>query len=192
MKMTILCVSLAISAVAAYGQSVVGKAKGNTCARTGNKSFSARLKHYPFNLSSRVLLVSYVGLEPVSPGDSGYVNKGLPRENDSVCYSKLKEVKALTLPQVDRLTDILYNYGFPVSSHVITQMMCFMPHNAIIFIDKDGKTFAYIDICFLCEVAKMSSERISIGEVCSGKFELIRAFFEHVGIDYGVHSTFLP
>ena len=158
----------------------------NECARTGNKSLPLRLKNYPFNLAAKVLLVSYVGLEPVRPGDTVYVNKGLPRIGDSICYLKLKEIKALSQPQVDRLTDILYNYGFPGSSHLITQAGCFMPHNAILFADKEGKAFAYIDICFLCEVAKMSSKKISLGDLCGGKFELMRAFFELVGIEYGV------
>jgi hypothetical protein len=192
MKMTILCVSLALSAVSAYGQNAVDKAENNTCARNSNKAFSIRLKNYPFSLAARVLVVSYVGLEPVRPGDSAFVDKGLPRQNDSVCYSKLKEIKALSLPQVDRLTDIFYNYGFPGSSHQISQGMCFMPHNAILFIGKDGKTFAYIDICFLCEKADMSSKKISLGDMCSGKFKLIRTFFEQVGIEYGVTESVFP
>jgi len=185
MKRIILSILLTAFVLAAAAQVSAGKTR-NDCARTSNKSFSVRLKNYPFNLAAKVLAVSFVGLEPVRPGDTGYVNKGDPRENDSICYSKLKEIKALSLPQVDRITDILYNYGFPGPSHQVTQAMCFMPHNAILFIDKDGKTFAYIDICFLCEKAEMSSKRISLGDMCNGKFELIRIFFEQAGIEYGV------
>jgi hypothetical protein len=192
MKTMILLVSLAISAVDATAQNTVSKTSNDSCGRSSNKSFSARLKNYPFNLAARVLLVSYVGLEPVKPGDSAYVNKGLPRENDSVCYSKLKEIKTLTLPQVDQLTDILFNYGFIGHYHSVTTAMCFMPHNAILFVDKGGKTFAYIDICFLCNRIEKSSTRISLGDMCEGKFDLIRAFFRKTGVEYAVTKDVYP
>jgi hypothetical protein len=192
MKTMILLVSLAISAVGATAQNTVRKTSNDACARTSNKSFSARVKNYPFNLAARVLLVSYVGLEPVKTGDTAYVNKGLPRENDSICYSKLKEIKTLTLPQVDQLTDILYNYGYAERRqagrvYIGTINMCYDPHNAILFISAEGKPLGYIELCFLCSRHE-ESDGIKLGEMCDQKMNMIKEFFRKAGVDYGVAS----
>ena len=192
MKMTVLTISFAIAALAATSQNTVRKTSNDACARTSNKSFSARLKNYPFNLAARVLLVSYVGLEPVKPGDSAYVNKGLPRENDSICYSKLKEIKTLTLPQVDRLTDILYNYGYAERRqagrvYIGTINLCYDPHNAILFISPEGKPLGYIELCFFCSRHE-ESDGIKLGVMCDQKMNMIKGFFSKAGVTYGVAS----
>ncbi len=87
---------------------------------------------------------------------------------------------------MDSLTDILYNYGFGGPIRIQTESMCYDPHNAISFVDKQGKVFAYIEICFLCGKTRGSSEKISLGEMCDQKIDMLRRFFKTVGIEYGV------
>jgi hypothetical protein len=43
----------------------------------------------------------------------------------------------LTLAQIDRLTDILYNYGFGGPVYIMSGDMCYNPRNAILLIDKE-------------------------------------------------------
>jgi hypothetical protein len=197
MKTTALSILLVICGVAAFAQGpprLLSKReaevedRNHICVRHTFKSFSARLKLYPFNQASQIQLVSFTGLERMSGDDSGYVNKGLPMMGDSICYSRLGEVKALSFLQVDTLTDILYNYGYGGSVRFGSMDMCYDPHNAILFIDKRGKVFAYVEICFMCERTRESSKQISLGEMCDQKIKMIKRFFKTAGIEYGVKT----
>ena len=90
----------------------------------------------------------------------------LPGLNDTVCYSRLTEVKNLSFAQVNKLTDILYNYGFSRSVYIGGISLCCNPRNAILFLDTAGDVFEYIEICFECSKTKESSDTISLGEMC--------------------------
>lgn len=160
--------------------------RNHNCVRHTFKSFSSRLKNYPFNLATQIQLVAFTGLMPVRSGDSVYVNKGLPRVGDSICYSRLAETRILTFSEIDSLTDILYNYGYGGRVRYGSIDMCYDPHNAILFIDKNGKTFAFIEICFMCSRTEESSEKINLGEMCDQKMQMIKNFFKGAGIEYGV------
>lgn len=159
------------------------------CAKTGNLSFSDRLKNYPFNIAKEIELVSFK--MPVDPVWGDILKARLPRENDTICYSKLLEVKTITWAQVDSLTDILYNYG-PKSVYKLkgkvyfidTFLQCYYPRNAILFLDADKKVIEYIEICFECEKEKTSSDKIQLGPKCNQKYILLQNFFTQAGIEY--------
>jgi hypothetical protein len=161
------------------------------CTRRANKSFSERLKHYPFNLTTEVRLVSFKDNIDTINGQIEYGRDSLPRMNDTICYSKLYEIKKLTFAEVDRLTDIFYNYGIPYHRpsgkfHIGSMIQCYNPRNAILFMNKDGKAFEFIEICFECERTKESSEKISLGQMCDQKLEMIKDIFKKAGIEYGI------
>ena len=155
----------------------VGK-QNYDCVKRYNYSVTARLKNYPFNVSSGIQIVSF------KENDSRDKDS-LPRQNDTICYSRLYEVQMLTYSQVDRLTDILYNYGFRVTTHTAVIYDCYNPRNAIIFLDKGGKAFEFIEICFECRRTEESSPRISIGQLCIQKMDMLKDFFSKAGIEYG-------
>ena len=156
-----------------YPKSVLKIEKENhKCVSLPKKSFSTILKKYPFNKTAKIQLVSF---------KSNY----LPIENDTVCLSKLFEVKTLTLRQIDTLTNIMYNIGFGGTILIIEEMNCYNPRNAILFIDNKDKVFEYIEICFECEQTVNSSDKIEFGEACNEKFNLIKKQFLNAGITHG-------
>ena len=160
-----------------YPKSVLKIEKENhKCVNLPKKSFSTILKKYPFNNTAQIQLVSFKD------------NK-LPIENDTVCYSKLYEVKTLTLRQIDSLTNTMYNIGFGGTILLVEEMACYNPRNAILFIDKGGKVFEFIEICFECEQTVNSSDKIDFGEVCNEKFNLLREQFLNAGVNYGMKIT---
>lgn len=160
-----------------YPESVLKIEKENhKCVNLPKKTFSTILKKYPFNKTAQIQLVSFKGSK-------------LPIENDTVCYSKLDEVKTLTLRQIDSLTNIMYNIGFGGTILIIQEMACYDPRNAILFIDSSGKAFEFIEICFECEQTVNSSEKIDFGEVCNEKFNLIKQQFKNAGIKYGIEEN---
>jgi adenylate cyclase class IV len=160
--------------VGGYPKSVLKIEKQNhKCVNLPKKTFSTILKKYPFNKTAQIKLVSFKGFK-------------LPIENDTVCFSKLYEIKTLTLRQIDSLTNIMYNIGFGGTILIIQEMACYQPRNAIIFVDNFGKAFEYIEICFECEQTVNSSERIEFGEACDEKFNLLKRQFQNSGISYGI------
>ncbi len=109
--------------------------------------------------------------------------------NDTVCYSKLIEIKKLTFSQVDKLSNIFYNYGYKKVSAgkgIGAISLCYFPRNAILFLDTTGTVFEYIEICFECNRTKESSSKVSLGEMCSQKMKLVKDFFKVSGIEYGI------
>ena len=160
-----------------YPKSVLKIEKQNhKCVNLPKKSFSTILKKYPFHETAQIQLVSFKGDK-------------LPIENDTVCYSKLSEIKNLSIRQVDSLTNIMYNIGFGGTILLVEEMACYNPRNAILFIDTLGKAFEYIEICFECEQTVKSSEKIDFGEVCNEKFNLIKQQFIRAGIHYGTEES---
>ncbi len=160
-----------------YPKSVLKIEKENhKCVSLPKKSFSTILKKYPLNKAAQIQLVSFKGFK-------------LPIENDTVCISKLNEVKTLTLLQVDSLTNIMYNIGFGGTILILEEMACYQPRNAILFIDSSGKVFEYIEICFECKQTVNSSEKIDFGELCNEKFNLVKHQFLNTGINYGTKEN---
>jgi hypothetical protein len=152
--------------------------RNHNCIKTVNRTFKARLKNYPFNISTQIQFVSFI--------DSTRIENSLPTVNDTICYSKLKEVKTLTFTYVDKLTDIFYNYGFRGTTYTISQKSCYNPRNAILFLDNKGKAFEFIEICFECSRIQESSEKISVGDLCDQKMGMLKELFKKVGIEYGI------
>ena len=152
----------------------------HNCIKRSNKTFTSRLKYYPFNVASSVQLVSFdLGKYIIDDEDS------IKKINNQVLKSKLNEVKTLTLPQIDKLTDILFNYGFRGDILVIQELACYDPRNGIVFLDKNNKVVECIEICFECRKTVQSSEKIAIGEMCDQKLDMLKNFFKEVGIEYG-------
>ena len=165
--------------------------KSHDCARVKDIPPAERANNYPFNNARQIQLVSFKSSYDSVWGQ--YYKDSLPRENDTVVYSKLFEIKTLSHSQIDTLTDLIYNYDnkfdYRPKGKVYftgTSMNCYNPRNAILFIDKDKKVFEFIEICFECDKFNSSSDRVSFGTDCNQKLELIKSFFHNIGIEYGI------
>ena len=151
--------------------------KNSNCIKKLNSSFTTRLKNYPFNQATQIQLVSFKGGIDTSEFQDMKMNDSLPMLNDTVCYSKLMEVRTITYNQVHKLTDILYNYGYGGPVYIGSSSMCYFPRNAILFLDANGKVYEFIEICFECRETRTSSERISLGQMCNQKMQMLKNFF---------------
>ena len=61
-----------------------------------------------------------------------------------------------------------------------------MPRNAILFLDADNKVIAYLELCFSCKHFRSSDKRLSIGEYCGTKYDMLKSIFGSNGIKYGI------
>ncbi|GAO44914.1 hypothetical protein [Flavihumibacter petaseus] len=165
--------------------------KSQDCVKKPSLSFASRMKRFPFNNATSIQLVSFphTGVKE----DGSEYRDSLPRQKDTVCYAKLSEIKTLTLRQIERLSDLLVNYGFrggytvPKGVNTIGSVqMCYNPRNAILFLGEDRQVIAFLEICFECRRFRGSHDGMTLGEDCNQKWALIKQFFADAGIRYGV------
>ena len=152
-------------------------------------SFSKRLLKYPFSQTAQIQLVSFNGNGgPRQPEDK--IKEDMPQIWANICTKPFQERKTLTLTQIDRLSDILYNYGYIKAPTLIGEAKCYEPRNGILFLNENGKVFEFIEICFSCQHNGFSSIRMGKEEFEKPKFDLIRKFFIDAGIEYGITKKF--
>lgn len=158
--------------------------QNHDCLHRNRYNLMERLNFYPFNKASKIQLVSYDKKDDTNKVRMEVGNE-LPIANDTICYSQLDEIKTLSNSEIDSLTDILYNVGFKGPVHTFSLTMCFIPRNAILFIDSSGKMFDYVEICFQCQRNEASSDKIELGEFCNEKYDLLKKFFTSSGLEIG-------
>jgi hypothetical protein len=159
------------------------------CIYTGKLNPHDRIKTYPFNTASKVLLVSYKA-ETISLDDSTTIYEGsIPKENEQIDFKKFKETIILSKTQIDTLTDIIFNYNYQDRKLAMTEhSTCDFPtENAILFLDINDSCFAYVELCFSCDDYKLNPDSLDFGDFCSGKFLLIKDFISRQGIHYGLN-----
>ena len=172
-------------------QSEKREARNHSCVKKNTIPLNLLLKKYPFEVSAQVQFVSFAGGIYEKNGKKAVLGS-LPRINDSIVYADLKEVKNLTYPQVAQLTDIFYNYGFRGKIYKISDMRCYMPRNAILFLDNKGKVIEFIEICFECHIQYLFPDTLGYNEIngtvdCKENLlSSIKEIFKNNGIRYGI------
>ncbi len=149
------------------------------CAYRNTFSREQRLKIPPFNVTTDIRLISFVTSSDTT--FTGY----LPVENHTLNASQVKEMVTLNHAKIDSLTDILYNVAYRGKTLLGEGTGCYDPHNAILFMGPQGEVLEYIEICFSCQQSRVSSENITIGDDCIGKYNLLKDFFNYAGIKIG-------
>ena len=160
--------------------------KNGVCVRKRSLSFKKRIENFPFDSASQIVFVSHktkvgpIGQDLIKYLDSVKIGQ------DTINKSEFHEIVNLNLKQIEELTDVIYNYGYKAKNYSISDTKCYDPRNAIIFLNKEMKIIAFIEICFGCDHLRTSDERISYGEYCEQKFELLKKIFAESGIKYGI------
>jgi hypothetical protein len=168
-----------------------------------------RLKFFPFNRYKTVMLISFeppdISAEivytdtskiPINAPVKEEVYHALLEKKQKLDSARIKEKKILSALEVDKLTNVLYNFGYTSTKSYKGYLLgeaggyrCYNPRNAVVFLDENGLIAEYIEICFECQRTEESSEKIGIGELCENKFELIRKYFRATGIKYGTANA---
>ena len=156
-------------------------------------SLTERANFYPFNTTFKIVIVSFdKQVKDIDSSDWRFgkpsfkfdkdIKYGLPFLNDTICLSKLTQARSLSTNQVDSLTDILYNTCFRWTITDENKAMCYLPHNAILFFDKNDKVFDYIEICFDCHQFKYSNKKIEKFEQCDFAVSDLKKYFKQMGL----------
>jgi hypothetical protein len=61
-----------------------------------------------------------------------------------------------------------------------------------LFLDSNNKVTEFIEICFECRRTTESSDKVSVGEMCEQKLDMLYNLFKSVGIEYGITRGVVP
>ena len=158
------------------------------CVIKNKYSVSQRLKYYPFSRAAKILAVSFKYGPPPPDADSTAkaYEYGLHVADSVLDQRSLIEIKQLSTAQINSLTNIMYNIntrsgkGYPDTGY-----SCFAARNALVFFDRNGKIFDYLEVCFECDQMRSQSDKIYFKENCLQLMDVFKQFFIDTGIQYG-------
>lgn len=179
--------------------------KRMACIYRNKYSPAQRLRFFPFNQYKKVMLISFEPPELMaeiiySDTTKASINTPIKEEvyhtllqkKQKLDLTRLKEKKILSALEVNKLTDVLYNFGYTSTKSYKGLLIaesegyrCYEPRNAIVFLDENGLVAEYIEICFECYNRKESSEKMKTGQFCNEKYDLIKKYFRATGIRHG-------
>lgn len=139
-----------------------------SCQYTNQYSSQKRRSFYPFNKAKRIEVLSFEESVDTYP----------------ISKNEIRDSIILSYQQINKLTTIFYNYSYP---REIVAMKCYMPRHKIIFYNSHNQPFAYIEFCLECKQVR-HSEKIDLGAFCPEKWEMLRSFFQNIGVSYGLEE----
>ena len=148
------------------------------CVHRNKLTDAKRSAIYPFNKAKKVLLISF--------NDKDWKFDYFSETPKITDVSIAKTSKELSKSEINQLTDIFYNYGYKKVEYLKTMVEekdCPELKNAILFVDDKGKPFEYITFSFECDEVEFSSQKVSYGDGCNTKKELVKQFFISKGIE---------
>lgn len=155
----------------------------SSCVWRDKMSFNQRSEMYPYNVSEKVVLATYLQQKDGVVGGEMMSYFNSLKENRSLFdKTRFKDYVEINSSQVGELTNIIFNYGYKKDNGLRGMSGCYMPNNAILFLDKDDNLLEFIEICFDCGSFRASKEAINLGEDCDAKMNLLSEFFISSGI----------
>jgi hypothetical protein len=137
-----------------------------------------RNKFYPFNVADSIKLISF-----------RHQKNNYPIKGNTLIEDSIIEMKALTRSDIEELTDIQFNNFYFKKTNYGMISQCFLPRNAILFLDKSGDLLESVLLCFHCSGYQKSNEQIEFGADCSQKSALLRQYFLSKGIKFGTDMS---
>ncbi|TPD66871.1 hypothetical protein [Flavobacterium microcysteis] len=160
------------------------------CVRKTKINLQQRLANYPYNQTSQIKLIAYQNKGEAGVGEEiqKYLNASVGKKAAAI-ESQFDEIKSLNFDQIEKLTDIIYNYGYKANPDFLSAVKCYMPRNAILFYDNTNHLIAFIELCFECRNYRTNDSKITLGDDCTQKLSMIKDLFNQNGIKYGVTET---
>jgi hypothetical protein len=152
------------------------------CLERNTYSASERRSKYPFNESAKIELISFHQDTVIGC----IFCDMLPVKSGVVDYSRVVERTILHQSAIDSLTHIFYNIGYKGTINTVDSGCCFLPRNAILFFDDTDRLIAFVNICFECYTTRFSSDEVSMGDECTGKYKILQRFFKSHDIEVGI------
>ncbi len=82
---------------------------------------------------------------------------------------------------MDILSDILYNTCFRSAVVPLNTNACYLPHNAILFFDKNDHVLDFIEICFDCRKISISNKIVPF-KIGDFSIDNLQQYFKQLGL----------
>jgi hypothetical protein len=151
--------------------------RNHGCKVTTQYSINQLRSFYPFSIAKSIAIVSF-------ESDTAFTNT-LPIIHGEIDYAQIRETKVLNQPQIDSLAGLFYNVIYRGEIIYLWEAGCYNPRNAVLFFDSEHHLLEFIELCFECYRHRVSSDKVSIGDLCSQKSSMIKDFFLNAGIKVG-------
>ncbi|MFA6246387.1 MAG: hypothetical protein WC615_05565 [Mucilaginibacter sp.] len=178
----------------------------NDCSYQYRFNANERRTFFPFSKAVNVRLISYhegenvlihitepgtiSALDDIPAEDTMQVFSPMAKGNFFINYCRVIEMRDLSKRAIDSLTDIMYNVARkPIKlpdDYANPGVKCYMPANAILFMDSKGKVTEYIEICFHCHKYYYSSSQTHEIDYCDQKWDMLKSFFVSQGQKFGI------
>lgn len=154
--------------------------EGKYCGNDKKLPLKTIKKASPFDKLASIKLTSF------KPEYDTIYEPEVPMINGVPDLSRMFEVVTLDNKLSDAVANILINYDN--KSGVSDYMFCYIPRNAIVFMDNENKVIGFIELCFECQKFKAQLSDIQIGQFCGEKYDALKQIFMAAGIKYGMNS----
>lgn len=155
-----------------------------SCKETSNISLSKRIENYPFNISKKIIFISYKqnksGVEGTELSD--YL-KNLKLNQLKFNIKDVNQAYFLNKNNIDELTNLFYNIGSTDTRQATMNYGCFTYKNAILFLDENDYLIEYIKFSFECNKIETSNENVTTGKKCTYKLFVIEDLFKKYNIN---------
>ncbi|MDR6967521.1 hypothetical protein J2X31_001532 [Flavobacterium arsenatis] len=168
---------------------------------------------FPFSEAKKVLLISFISTDGSNilvldddtriPLDTTNIDKYEVKYLKSFTFYQNKAIKKyfaqeiveIDKNQIDILSNLMFNYKIKKLPKLTVEspMGCYIPRNAILFLDGNDNVISNLEICFECLQAYLfpdpyNTNELANKESCYGRIDLLKAFFDKNGIKLGIEK----
>jgi hypothetical protein len=159
-------------------------------SRTKKADYSNDGKNkFPFNTSATVLLISFSVpeeiIEPAIIGDTKppkVVTKN-ERFRDTLGHKEVREIVQLPQKEIEDLHGVLNKL---VCKGPLKMRSCYSPRNAVLFMNKNGKVVAELEVCFECLRFETKPQHFYVRDVRECMYDALKKIFADAGVKYGI------
>lgn len=176
------------------------------CGYFGKKTVEERNKMFPFSMAKKVLLISFIDAESIMLNEGGLANDSLGftsrgykiekvfnlKKVDSLKryekYNATKIVK-LTDDKINFLSNLLVNYKIKINKYPfpVSDVKCYTPRNAVLFLDETETVISVLEICFECHKYYLFPDpyetQDTLGVECDQKINYFKELFINNGFE---------
>ncbi len=126
------------------------------------------------------MIASFENLQYVTDSLSIIECREIPKLNRKVNIVGFEKLIRLNKSEYKKLQDIIYSKS--IEEDIIGKGNCSETGYAVLFFDKTGNIFEYLQFCFNCKTFSSSFARDSLKNEDSQKLNQLKGFFENNGM----------
>lgn len=157
------------------------------CNLVIGQSKKESLEKYPFNKANSIMIASFMNLQKVSDTLSIIECREIPKVNGKVNIGEFEKVVKLNESEYGKLSNIIFSKS--IEENIIGKGNCSEIGYAILFFDKVGNVFEYIQFCYNCKTFSSSFGQDKLKNGDYDKLNLLKKLFDENGMDLRVYRV---